>query len=65
MREMPSVKVFSNCKGMPKARGAEDGELVGGIDALDIEGGIGLGVAQGLGLGQDVAKSRGPCRASR
>ncbi len=30
----------------------EDGELVRGVDAVDVEGGIGLGVAQALRLGE-------------
>ena len=32
--------------------GREDGELVGGVDAVDVEGGVGLGVAQALRLGE-------------
>ena len=36
----------------------QDGELVRGIDALDVEGRIGLGVAQGLRLFQHVVERR-------
>ena len=34
----------------------QDGQLVGGVDAVDVEGGIGLGVAQPLRLGQHVGE---------
>ena len=36
--------------------GGEDGELVGGVDALDVEGRVGLGVAARLRLGEDVGE---------
>ena len=36
----------------------EDGQLVGGVGAIDVEGGVGLGVSRVLGLGQGVAVAR-------
>ena len=42
----------------PKAVGerGEDDSLVGGIPAIDVQSGVGLGVAQFLGLGEDRCK---------
>ena len=37
-----------------KADGGEDGRLAGGIEAVDVGGRIGLGVALGLGVGEHV-----------
>ena len=34
----------------------EDGELVGGVDPVDIEAGIRLGIAQALGIGQHIGE---------
>ena len=39
-------------EGAAEGDGREDGELVGGIDAVDIKAGVGLGVAQRLRLGE-------------
>ncbi len=33
----------------------QDGQLVGGVGAVDVEGGVGLGVTAFLGLGQSFA----------
>ena len=35
-----------------EGEGGEDGELVGGVDAVHVEGGVGFGVAELLGVGQ-------------
>ena len=48
----------------PKASAGQDGELVRGIDAVDVEARVGLGVAQRLRLGQHVGERRGRSRAS-
>ena len=37
-----------------KADGGEDGRLAGGIEAVDVGGRIGLGIALGLGIGEHV-----------
>jgi hypothetical protein len=39
-----------------KGDGRQDRKLVRGIDALDVEGGIGLGIALGLRLAQHIGK---------
>ena len=44
--DMRLVELHRHAKG----DGAHDGRLVGGIDALDVEGGVGFGVAQALRL---------------
>ena len=31
---------------------------MGGIDALDVEGGVGFGIAQALGLGEDIGEGQ-------
>ncbi len=41
-------------EGDAEGDGSQDGELVGGVDALDVQGGIGLGVAAALGLRQGL-----------
>ena len=38
-----------------KGKSGEDGDLVGGVTAFNISGRIGFGVAQGLGVSQDIA----------
>ena len=37
-----------------KADGGEDGRLAGGIEAVDVGGRVGLGIALGLGVGEHV-----------
>jgi hypothetical protein len=48
---------------MPNAIALMIGRLVRGVDALDVEGRVGLGVAQGLRSFSTAPKS-GPWRAS-
>ena len=57
---MPSVYASSNCIGMPKRDGRHDRELVRGVDALDVERRIGLGVAARLRLRQHVGEASRP-----
>jgi hypothetical protein len=53
---MPSVKAPIELERHAERQRAEDRQLVGGIDTLDVEGRIGFGVAQGLGLGEDIGE---------
>ena len=52
-------------RGRPGAesQAGQDRELVRGIDAVDVESGIGLGIAQLLRLGQHIGEAR--CALSR
>ena len=43
-------------QGDTESNGGEDGELVGGVDTLHVEGGVGLGIPQALGLGEDLVE---------
>ena len=54
---MPSVKTRSNCSGMPNAIEARIASFVGGVDALDVERRVGLGVAEPLRLGEHVVEA--------
>ena len=40
----------------PVTRADHDGQFVGSVHALDVKGGVGLGIALGLGLGQHLVK---------
>lgn len=40
----------------PVGKAGKDGDLVGGIEAVHIGGGIGFGVAEGLGIGEDIGE---------
>jgi len=40
----------------PEGQGGQDGELMGGISPLHVEGGVGLGIAQALGILEHLAK---------
>ena len=53
---MPSTWTPAKLISQPKATPGEDGELVGGVDPVDIEAGIGLGIAQALGIGQHIGE---------
>ena len=44
---MDGVEIDPAAKGKP----GKDAQLVGGVDAVDVEARVGLGVAQPLGLG--------------
>ncbi len=39
-----------------KGQGGQDRQFMGGIDAIDIKTGVGLGIAGGLGFGEDMAE---------
>src|SRR4029077_11465715 len=39
-----------------KGDAGQDGELVGGVDAVDVEGGVSLGIAQALRIGEHVGE---------
>ena len=56
---------LSNCTGTPKAMAPHQRQLVGGVHAFDVEGGVGFGVAEALGFLQHGAEVQAPCRASR
>jgi hypothetical protein len=43
---------------VPKAVAIEQREFLRGVDAADVEGGVGLGVAEALGLGEDPGIGR-------
>ena len=53
---MPSTCTASNATGPAEGEGGEDRELVGGIDAVDVEGRVGLRVAEPLRLGEHVGE---------
>jgi len=44
----------------PEGDGGQNGELVGGVDALDVEGRVGLRVPEPLGLGEHVGEHAAP-----
>ena len=48
---MPSTKILSVADPEPIGERGEDDRLVRGVPAVDVERGIGLGVAGGLRLG--------------
>jgi len=56
MREMPAVSTEAKSIFAPLGNGSKDRQLVRGIGAFDIEGGIGFGKAPGLRLGEDIGK---------
>ena len=53
---MPSTSICSKSSSVPKARRRQDGELVRGVEAADVEGRIGFRVAQRLRLGQHLGE---------
>ena len=54
IREMPLTSTESKSSLRPESDRSEDGELVSGVDAFDIERGIGFGVTQLLGIGEHI-----------
>jgi hypothetical protein len=57
---MPSQYTARKIQGHGEGHGRQDGQLVRRVDTLDVKARIGLGVAQGLGLGEHVGKSARP-----
>ena len=60
---MPSTWALSNDSGMPNASAARDADFVTYVDALDIKGRVGLGVASPA-LPSARQRRRGPLRIS-
>ena len=57
-RDVPDALDVDRVEAWPAAEGqrGQQRQLVRGVDAVDVEGGVGLGVAQGLRLGQHVGE---------
>ena len=55
-RRMPSTWTRVEIDRAAERQAGQDGQLVGGVDAVDVEAGVGLGVAQLLGLGQHLGE---------
>jgi len=64
MWRMPSTWMPSKSTSAAEGDAAQNRQLVRGVDAVDVESGIGLGVAEILRLGEDVGEVPPAFRAS-
>ena len=56
--QMPSTWMASASISRAEGEARQDGELVGGVEAADVEGRVGLGIAEALRVGQAVLEGQ-------